>query len=48
VDSYWTPRQVSMKNLKTEHRTIMELVEVVHDTGLEEGMFSKRMLKRAK
>ncbi|MCK4732545.1 MAG: outer membrane lipoprotein-sorting protein [Methanophagales archaeon] len=47
VDSYWTPRKVTMKNLKTEHKTIMELVEVVHDTGLEEGMFSKRMLKRA-
>ena len=36
-----------MKNLNTGHKTVMELVEVVHDAGLEEGMFSKRMLKRA-
>lgn len=48
IDGYWTPREVTMKHLKTEHKTVMELVNVVHDTGLEESMFSKRMLKRAK
>jgi len=47
VDDYWTPRKVTMKHLKTEHKTIMELVKVVHDTGLKKEMFSKRMLKRA-
>ncbi len=47
IDGYWTPRKMIMKNLKTGHKTIMELATVVHDTGLKEDMFSKRMLKRA-
>jgi len=47
VDNYWTPKKITMKNLKTEHKTVMELVNVVHDTGLKKDMFTKRMLKRA-
>ncbi|MCK4528594.1 outer membrane lipoprotein-sorting protein [candidate division WOR-3 bacterium] len=47
VDSYWTPKKVTMKNLKKKHETVMELVKVAHDTGLKNSMFSKRMLKRA-
>ncbi len=46
VDGYWTPMKVTMKNLKAEHKTIMEFVNVVHNTGLKEDMFTKRMLKR--
>lgn len=29
VDNYWTPRKVTMENLKTEHKTVMELVKVM-------------------
>jgi outer membrane lipoprotein-sorting protein len=47
IGGYWTPRKVTMKNLKTEHKTVMKLTVVMHDTGLEEGAFTKRMLKRA-
>ncbi|MCK4353278.1 outer membrane lipoprotein-sorting protein [candidate division WOR-3 bacterium] len=47
VDKYWTPKKVTMENLKTEHKTVMEMGKVVHDIGFKEGMFTKRMLKRA-
>jgi len=47
IDGYWTPGKITMENLKTGHKTIMELATVVHDTGLKEDMFTKRMLKRA-
>ncbi len=48
IDGYWTPKKVTMKNLKIQHSTVMELGIVTHDTGLEASMFTKRMLKRAK
>ncbi len=47
IDGYWTPKKVTMKNLKTEHKTVMELTVVKHDSGLKKDMFTKRMLKRA-
>ncbi|MCK4330296.1 outer membrane lipoprotein-sorting protein [candidate division WOR-3 bacterium] len=47
VDGYWTPKKIIMEIIKTRHKTVMELIMVVHDTGLEDDIFTKRMLKRA-
>ena len=46
VDGYWTPTQISMKDVQQNHTTTMKLVKVKHDKGLDDNVFSKRNLKK--
>lgn len=46
IDGYWVPLKVTMVTLKSGHRTVVEAVEVKHDSGLTDKFFSKRNLKK--
>ncbi|MCD6374379.1 MAG: outer membrane lipoprotein-sorting protein [Caldisericaceae bacterium] len=37
-----------LRNLKEDHKTIMNLENVEFDNGLKDKLFTKRYLKRAK
>ncbi len=44
--SYPTPTWIEMANVKTGSKTVIELLEVEFDTGLEDDFFTVRKLKR--
>ncbi len=46
VDGYWVPMKMTMETLKSEHRTLLEVTEVKHDSGLSDEFFTKRNLKK--
>lgn len=46
VDGYAHPIRLEMVTWKSGHRTILELDELRLDSGLSEGLFSQRSLKR--
>lgn len=48
IDGYWTTTKIEMENVQTDHKTLMELKDVKHDVGLEDKLFTKRYLKRAR
>ncbi|NOX97167.1 MAG: outer membrane lipoprotein-sorting protein [Nitrospirae bacterium] len=46
VDGYWFPMKMTMETVKTEHRTVLEVLEIKHDSGLADNFFTERNLKR--
>jgi outer membrane lipoprotein-sorting protein len=48
IDGYWVPTRIVMEDLEENHKTVMELIEVQHNLGLSDKIFTKRYLKRAK
>ncbi len=46
--SYPTPTRIEMANVKTGSKTVIELLEVEFDTGLEDDFFTVRKLKRGR
>ncbi len=46
IDGYWFPRKMTMETVKSGHKTLLELVEIKHDSGLGDDFFSQRNLKR--
>jgi outer membrane lipoprotein-sorting protein len=48
VSSYWVARTITMRDLKKKHSTTMEVKDLSFDTGLGDGDFSKRQLKRSR
>jgi outer membrane lipoprotein-sorting protein len=46
VDGYWFPMKITMKTVKTGHRTVLEVSVIKHDAGLSESFFTERNLKR--
>ncbi len=46
VDGYWFPMKITMKTVKTGHKTLLEIVDIKHDTGLSDRFFTERNLKR--
>lgn len=46
VDSYWVPMKGTMETLKSGHRTILEVIEIKHDSGITDKFFTKRNLKK--
>ena len=46
IDGYWFPLKITMETVKTKHRTLLEIVEIEHDTGLSDNFFTQRNLKR--
>lgn len=46
IDGYWTPTHIKIKDVLRNHTTTMKLVNVKHDQGLADKVFSKRNLKK--
>ena len=46
LEKYWRPREVSMENLQTKKKTILEFLEWKFQQGLQESLFRKRSLER--
>ena len=46
IDGYWISKLSEMQDLKAEHQTKMIIEEVNFDSGISDGEFSKRNLKR--
>ncbi len=48
IDGFWTHVKIVMHNVKTGHKTVMELSEIKYNTGIKNKVFTKSYLKRAK
>jgi outer membrane lipoprotein-sorting protein len=46
VGNYWSPKEITMKNLKKNHTTKMITSEIQYDTGLSDDEFTVRKLKQ--
>ncbi len=46
VDGYWFPMKWTMETLKSGHRTVLEMLEIKHDSGLSDNFFTTRNLKK--
>ena len=46
LDKYWRPSVVTMDNLQTKKKTILEFLEWEFQKGLKESLFRKRSLER--
>jgi len=46
IQGYWTPRQITMKDVQKKHTTIMKITTIRYDTDLDDKVFTKRYLKR--
>ncbi len=46
LEKYWRPSKVSMDNLQTKKKTILEFLEWKFQQGLKESLFRKRSLER--
>ncbi|MFA5971792.1 MAG: outer membrane lipoprotein-sorting protein [Lentimicrobiaceae bacterium] len=45
VGKYWNPSEIEMTDLKTNHKTKMQMSDVKYDTGLTDDDFTVRKLK---
>jgi len=46
LEKYWRPREVTMDNLQTKKKTILEFLQWEFQKGLKESLFRKRSLDR--
>jgi outer membrane lipoprotein-sorting protein len=46
IDGYWTILNSNMHNIQKDHKTVMELSGVKINTGIEDGKFTERIMKR--
>lgn len=46
VNGYWVSGKMVMEDLKKNHKTVMEMNNIKVDSGLEDNLFSERLLKR--
>lgn len=46
IDGYWVILHSEMHNIQKDHRTIMNLKNVEINIGIDDGMFTERMMKR--
>lgn len=46
IDGYWVILHSVMHNVQKDHRTIMNLKNVEINIGIDDGMFTERMMKR--
>ncbi len=46
VGKYWNPSEIEMTDLKTNHKTKMQMSDVKYDTGLTDDDFTVRKLKQ--
>ncbi|MBC8344725.1 MAG: outer membrane lipoprotein-sorting protein [Candidatus Marinimicrobia bacterium] len=43
---YWTATKMIMKNIKTNHRTELQVLKVDYDSGLKDNVFTESYMKR--
>ncbi len=46
IDGYVVPTHIEIKNVQTNHQTIIDQSDIHFDTGLKDSLFSKRRLSR--
>jgi len=46
IQGYWTMTNVTMTDVKKDHRTVMKMEDIQFDVGLEDKIFTQRYLKR--
>jgi outer membrane lipoprotein-sorting protein len=46
IKKYWIPTRIVMENVKEKHTTILEFDQIKLDSGLSDGIFTKRYLQR--
>lgn len=46
IDGFWVILHSEMHNIQKDHKTIMKLKNVKLNTGIDDGMFTERMMKR--
>lgn len=46
IDGYWVAKVTLMEDLRKEHKTKIELVDVQFDSGLSDDLFTERYLSR--
>lgn len=46
IKDYWIPIRIVMENMKEKHITILEFDQIKLDSGLSDGIFTKRYLQR--
>ncbi len=46
VGPYWVGKRMEMKNLRKNHRTVLNLSKIQFDQGLKDNVFTQRNLKR--
>lgn len=44
IDGYWTPMEVEMANVQTDHKTILSIKKIVFDKGVNSKVFSQSFL----
>ena len=43
---YWTATKMIMKNIKTAHRTELQVLKIDYDSGLKDNVFTESYMKR--
>ena len=46
IQGYWTMAEITMTDVRKDHKTIMKMEDLKFDVGLEDSMFTQRYLKR--
>ena len=46
IQGYWTFTQITMTDVKKNHKTVMKMEDIKFDNNLEDSIFTKRYLKR--
>lgn len=46
IDGIWVILNSEMHNIQKDHKTLMELKDVKINTGIDDGMFTERIMKR--
>ncbi|WP_230391593.1 MULTISPECIES: outer membrane lipoprotein-sorting protein [unclassified Oceanispirochaeta] len=48
VDNYWTPMDVMLKNVQTNHATQIKMLKIVHDQAINPRLFTTNFLEKGK
>lgn len=46
INNYWTILNTEMKNVQSDHKTLMQLANVKYDSNISDQQFTERMMKR--
>ena len=46
IQGYWTMTNITMTDVKKQHKTVMKMEDIQFDVGLEDNIFTQRYLKR--
>lgn len=46
INNYWTILDTEMKNVQSDHKTLMQLANVKYDSNISDQQFTERMMKR--